>query len=329
MLMKERPNYSVVNDRLLIDSDADISSSQFQKTKACNKLNQNKWEKPVSLFTKEHNVNDSLFSFRPNNEKDDYLSGTKWDKSNTSNLNESTVKRNWSKHESGRLDKNKSYKNLSKTNRFNDRYKGSREKNYEITNRSETFNESSKKNWTGSKYLENTNLKTMKSSESKYLNEHLEQEKKVQPRLSQIVQHRKEIDIKPGNKVDFVSALTELKATQEINIEDEDDSSAFRARQKFSKKDKIVETSEHRKPKFLKKERELQEEERYFDNFDTDYEFDRPKKKDQTHQIKQKLQREIFIPDAISVSNLAKIIGIHLGEKVYMLLKCNFFIILF
>ena len=47
-----------------------------------------------------------------------------------------------------------------------------------------------------------------------------------------------------------------------------------------------------------------------------DYEFDRSnrsKKKNQTHQ---KLPREIFIPDAISVSNLAKTIGVHLGEQL-------------
>ncbi|GBC41773.2 uncharacterized protein OCT59_018145 [Rhizophagus irregularis] len=330
-LMKERPIYSAVNDRLIVDSDANISPSQFQKAKAymkIDKLNRNKWEKPVSLFTKDYNINssgktkdDSLFSFRSNNEKNDLLSGTKWNKSNTSNLNDNTVERNWSKHESGILDKNRSYrKNLSKTNRINDRSKGSGGKTYEGSNRSETFNKNSKKNLTESKYIESIDYKPMESPELKYLNKHLEkhsaEEKKVQPRLFQIDQYRKEIDIKPENKVDFVSALTELKATQEINVEGEDDPSAFRARQKFSfKKDKTLETLVHRKPKFFKKERELQEEEEgYFDSFDMDYELDKSKKKDQAHQIKQKLQKEIFIPDAISVSNLAKIIGVQLAS---------------
>lgn len=290
--MKERPDYSTVDDRLIVDSDADISPSQFQKAKAymkIDKLNRNKWTKDYNINSSGKTKDDSLFSFRSNNEKEDLLSGTKWDKR----------------------------KNLLKTNRS----KGSGEKNYEGANRSETFNKNSKKNLTESKYIKSTDFKPMESPELKYLNKHLEkhsdEEKMVQPRLFQIDQYRKEIDIKPENKVDFVSALTELKATQEINVEDEDDSSTFRARQKFSfKKNKIVESSVHRKPKFFKKERELQEEEEgYFDRFDMDYELDKSKKKDQARQIKQKLQRETFIPDAISVSNLAKIIGVHLGEK--------------
>ncbi|RIA84033.1 hypothetical protein C1645_785046 [Glomus cerebriforme] len=321
-LMKERPN-PAADDWLIVDPDADISSSQLQKARAYmkfDKLNPNKWEKPKSLLIKQTEINpsgrnedDSLFSFRSNNGKDSHLFGTKWDKPNTFNLSESSkdimVKRNRPKHKSGGLNNSKSYReNLSGTNRFSDEYKNSRGKNNE---RIEIFNDGFRKNWTGSKNLEGPDHKTMKSREKSL---GLIEKEKVQPRLSQIDQLRKEVGIESDKKVDFVSALTELKAFQEINVEEEDDSSVFRTRQKFfSKKDKLAGTSEHRKPKFFKKERDLLEKEEGY--FDIDYRFDRPKQKIRTHQIEQKLQREIFIPDAISVSNLAKMIGVHLGEQ--------------
>jgi hypothetical protein len=315
--MEERPNSSAVNDWLIVDPDANISPSQLTKAKEymkIDKLNQNKWEKPKLLLTKQTNVNsseknkvNSLFSPKSNNEKDNRLFGRESDKSNTFNLSRDMTERRRPQY-----DKN-SRENLSRTNLFNDNF-DSRGKNNERTLKSGTFNESSRKNWVMSKNPESFVYKTMeprdKSSRLKYSSKHLNNRKKLQPRLLQTDQHQKEIDLKPENKIDLVSALTELKAIQEINVEDEYDLSAFRARKKFSKKDKVAETSENRKPKSLKK---LQEEE---EDFNLDYRIDTPKKKNQTHQAEQSLQREIFISDAISVSNLAKMIGIHLGEQL-------------
>ena len=64
----------------------------------------------------------------------------------------------------------------------------------------------------------------------------------------------------------------------------------------------------------MKKKRELLNEEEIY--LDMNYEAELQMKKNQIRQIEQKMQREIFIPDVISVSNLAKMIGVHLGKQL-------------
>ncbi|RHZ79018.1 hypothetical protein Glove_152g37 [Diversispora epigaea] len=83
-----------------------------------------------------------------------------------------------------------------------------------------------------------------------------------------------------------------------------------RARQKFGmKKDKAVTSIESRKfNKTMKKENI--EEEGEEEDFDMEFEFERSKKKKQPIiQELPKIKKEIYLPEAISVSNLAKLIG--------------------
>nr|CAG8617381.1 3482_t:CDS:10 [Entrophospora candida] len=68
-----------------------------------------------------------------------------------------------------------------------------------------------------------------------------------------------------------------------------------------------VVTAETRKTKFSRKAREKEEDEE--EDFELIIDDDKPKKKPLPPPIEQKIQKAIFIPEAISVSNLAKIIG--------------------
>ncbi|CAG8444866.1 2569_t:CDS:10 [Funneliformis caledonium] len=309
-LLKDEPD-----DRLIIDPDSDVSPRQCQIARAymkVNKLNQNKWEKPKSLFAKRSNVDYSkrnsedllLFS---NNEKDNLL-GTKCDKSNNLSQSETSngmPKRNWSRYKSKNLGDKPFINNLSRTDHFNNGPEDFRER----SQKSEAFNAGFRNNMSGS-----TDPRIMENSSGlQYFSKNIDKypfgKKRMRP---PIVRHQKEIDHKLESKVDFVSALTELKAIQEINVENDDHSSALRTRQKFaSKKDKVLEKPEHRKPKSLKKGRELWDEEDGY--FDVNYEVDGPKKKSQVQEIEPKLQREVFIPEAISIANLAKMIGVRLA----------------
>ncbi|CAI2162834.1 17488_t:CDS:10 [Funneliformis geosporum] len=299
-LLKDEPD-----DRLIIDPDSDVSPRQCQIARAymkINKLNQNKWEKPKSLFAKRSKVdyserkNEDLFS---NNEKDNLLGINSLIKSETS---KGLPKRNWSQHRYENLEDKSFRNNLSRTDHFINGPEDFRER----SQISEAFN---RKNWSDSndpRIIENSSgLQYFSKNIDKYPFE----KKRVKPPIDR---YQKEIDHKPKSKVDFVSALTELKTIQEINVENDDDSSAVRARQKFaSKKDKVVEKSEHHKPKSLKKGRELLDAEDSY--FYVNHDDDSPKKKSQVQKIEQKLQREVFIPEAISIANLAKMVGVRLA----------------
>lgn len=107
-------------------------------------------------------------------------------------------------------------------------------------------------------------------------------------------------------------------------ISDDIEQEKQRARQKFgSKKDKSVTPIESRKfNKATKKEKNEEEEVVEGEEevaFDMELEFERTKKKNKQSPVIQelpKLKKEIYLPEAISVSNLAKLIGERLGERL-------------
>ncbi|CAG8463059.1 7957_t:CDS:10, partial [Acaulospora colombiana] len=93
-----------------------------------------------------------------------------------------------------------------------------------------------------------------------------------------------------------------------------DEDRVSRARQKFGlRKDRIGAFTEPHKTKYIRKGHERMTEEEK--EFDVDVGFERPKKKQQVHREAQEIQREIFLPEAISISNLAKLIGERMGEQ--------------
>ncbi|CAG8503872.1 14249_t:CDS:10 [Acaulospora morrowiae] len=107
------------------------------------------------------------------------------------------------------------------------------------------------------------------------------------------------------SKMEMQSDFIEIGESQGLGKDVHD---VIRLRQKFGpKKEKAVTFTELRKTKPIRKDHERRMEED--DEFDIDIDVERPKKKQQILVKPQEIQKEIFLPEAISISNLAKLIG--------------------
>ncbi|CAG8736144.1 7589_t:CDS:2, partial [Dentiscutata heterogama] len=111
--------------------------------------------------------------------------------------------------------------------------------------------------------------------------------------------------------VESSPASWESEETGSTNFEEE--GSTERTRQKFrSRKDNNAFSLEPQKQKVTRQKFKTNDV-NYSEEFDGSIKPERPKKVQQVPEVIKKIQRDVFIPEAISVSNLAKIIGVRLA----------------